>query len=250
MISGAATTPALTGMSNLFVRTISSDASQGKVIADYAIKKEYKKVAILQETADYTSSISNAFSKTYTSVNGTIIKEEFLSSTNDLRTQLAKLKSENPDALFLLPNSPATIQKMAETLRILNWKVQILGVDMFGSGTEPLVKNKDIYDGAIVAQQNQAVDSKEYIAFRDAYEKRFGKKLIYEFYAQAQYDLVNILRDALVKEGEDNTKITTYMKNLKNYIGFSGNITIDENGDRVGGHVLKLIKDGNTADLQ
>jgi ABC-type branched-subunit amino acid transport system substrate-binding protein len=70
--------------------------------------------------------------------------------------------------------------------------------------------------------------------------------LIYESHAQAQYDLYFILRDGLKKYGDNPIKLAEYVRTVKDYPGFSGGITIGENGDRVGGHTVKVIRDGKS----
>ena len=246
VFSASATSPNLTNISPLFARTVPSDGTQGQALAQYAVEKGWKKIAILQETAEYPLSITNAFADEYTSDKGIIIKEEYATLNSDFRTLLLKLRDQNPDAILFIPASPATATKMINDFKNMSWDIQILGNEMFSGNSEIVVANKDLFEGAVVAEQRVGPDTPEYIIFRDAYKARFGEDLLYESYAQAERDLLYILRDGLKKYGEDPEKLAAWVRTVKDYQGFSGGITIDSNGDRIGGHVVKIIKNGRT----
>lgn len=246
VFSGAATSPTLTNTSSLFARTVPSDASQGQALADYAIRKGLKKVAIVQEITDYSVSIGNAFAASYTSDKGKILKEEYASQTTDFRTLLLKLKAQNPDAILLIPASPATAVRLIGDYQKLQWNTQILTNDMFSSNSELVASNKAILEGAITAEQKQGPEAEAYVNFKNEYKQKYGKDLPYETYAQAQYDLIHILRDGLKEVGNDAEKLAAWVRTVKNYPGFSGGITIGSDGDRIGGHTLKVIKNGKT----
>ncbi|MCX6715798.1 MAG: hypothetical protein NT077_02120 [Candidatus Taylorbacteria bacterium] len=47
-----------------------------------------------------------------------------------------------------------------------------------------------------------------------------------------------------MKFGNDPEKIAAWVRTIKDYDGASGKLTIDSDGNRIGGHVLKVIKDG------
>lgn len=249
MFSGAATSPTLTGISPMFARTVPSDASQGIALANYAISKAWKKIAIIQETADYPVSITKAFTNTYTQDKGSLEVEGYTAGATDFRTILAKIKSENPDAILFIPNSPATANQLVSDFEKIKWNIPLMGSDMFSGNSEIVAKHKNTLEGMIIATQKQGPETPKYIAFKNEYKKRFGKNLIYESYAQAQYDLMFILRDGLVENGNNPIKLASWVRTVKDYKGFSGSITIDNNGDRIGGHAIKVIENGKAEDI-
>lgn len=244
LFSGVATSPTLTGISPMFARTVPSDTSQGTALADYAISKGFKKVAVITEMTDYPTSIKDAFASKYTSDKGTILAEGFAPSTTDFRSILAKVKAENPDALFLIPGSPASGDRVISAFEKLNWNIPLMGGDIFSGNSEVVIKHKATLEGMVIAEQKKGPDTAEYVAFRNEYKKRFGKDLIYESRAQAQYDLFFILRDGLKKYGDNPVELAKWVRTVKNYQGFAGGITIGENGDAIGGHMVKAIRDG------
>ncbi len=258
-MSGLATSPTLTDISPMFARTVPSDTSQGVALANYAISKGYKKVLVIHETSDYPASIKDAFAGVYEADKGgassknasdnKLVIEGFAAGTTDFRSVLAKAKSENPDALFLIPGSPATGDRLISDFEKLGWNVPLMGGDIFSGNSEVVKKHTSSLEGIAIAEQNPGPDTADYVAFRNEYKKRFAKDLIYESRAQAQYDLFFILRDGLAKYGEDPAKIAAWVRTIKDYPGFSGSITIGANGDRVGNHTVKVIKDGKAETL-
>ncbi len=249
LFSGIATSPTLTGISPMFARTIPSDTSQGITLADYAISKGYKKVAIIHEMIDYPTSIKNAFAGKYTSDKGVLITEGFVAGTTDFRSIMAKMKAENPDALLLIPGSPASGDRLVTEFEKSNWNIPLMGGDIFSGGSEVVIKHKEMLEGMIIAEHKPGPNTPEYIQFKNEYKQRYGKDVIYESRTQAQYDLFFILRDGLKKYGDDPEKIAAWVRTLKNYPGFAGGITIGENGDPIGEHTAKVIRDGKVESL-
>lgn len=246
VFSGVTTSQDLTGVSPLFARTVPSNASQGQELAKYAISKEFKNIAIVYETTDYPISIKKSFTDVYTSDKGAVTEEGFTAGTTDFRSILTKVKSKNPDAVFFIPGSPATADRLISNFEKLGWNVPLIGGDIFSGNSEVVKKYKVALEGMVIAEQRKGPESDEYVQFKNEYKQRFGKDLIYESHAQAQYDLYFILRDGLKKYGDDPVKLAAYVRTVKNYPGFSGGITIGENGDRVGGHTVKMIRDGKS----
>lgn len=244
LVSGVATSPTLTNSSPLFARTVPSDTSQGVALAEYASTKGFKNVSIIFENTDYPTSIQEAFVNTYSKSAGTVSLESFVPGTTDFRSILAKAKSTNPDALFLIPGSPAVADRLTNDFAKLNWNVPLLGGDIYSSNSEVVKKYKTVVEGMAIAEQRTGPDTPAYIEFRNAYKQRYGKDLLYESRAQAQYDLWFILRDGLEKFGEDPEKIASWMRTIKDYQGFAGGITIGANGDAIGGHTVKVLRNG------
>lgn len=244
MLSGVATSPNLTNSSPLFARTVPSDASQAVALAEYAKKAGFKRIAIVYENTDYTSSIKDSFVRTYESESNTTVVESFVPGTTDFSSTLAKMRATSPDALFLIPGSPAVADRLTNDFSKLNWEVPLIGGDIYSGNTEVLSKHAQVLEGMVIAEQKTGPDTPEYIEFKEEYKRRFGKGLIYESRAQAQYDLFFILKKGIEEQGVDPVKLSTWIRTVKNFPGFSGGITIDTSGDAIGGHTVKVIRNG------
>jgi hypothetical protein len=53
-----------------------------------------------------------------------------------------------------------------------------------------------------------------------------------------------MIKDAIAAVGYDGQKIADWSRTVKDWQGASGKITIQDNGDMVGGHRPEIIKDG------
>lgn len=250
LFSMGASSPDLTGKSRFFARDYPSDATQGKVLAEVAIKNNWKKTAFIQEQLDYPLGIYRAFSAEYEKLGGTVVKEEFSSDVMDFRSILVKLKTENPDVLFVDTQTPAVAERILKQLQETNWKPQLMTSDVVPGDPETVKRNSGILEGAIGAEFGIDENNPKFKGMLEAYKKKFGEDVPYLSYAQTEYDGVYIIRDAIKTVGYDGEKIADYVRSLKNWQGASGSVTIEENGDRTGGHVPKVIKNGKVELLE
>ncbi len=244
LFSLGSSSPDLTGKSRFFARDYPSDATQGKVLAEVAIKNNWKKTAFIQEQLDYPLGVYRAFTAEYEKLGGTVVKEEFPSQTTDFRSILTKLKVENPDILFVDTQTPAVAERILNQLQELNWKPQIMVSDAVSGEPSTVKRNSAILEGALAAEFGIDENNPKFKGMLEAYKKKYGTDAPYLSYAQTEYDGVYIIRDAIKSVGYDGEKIAGYVRNLKDWQGASGSVTIGENGDRTGGHVPKIIRDG------
>jgi len=246
ILSGAATSPAITGKSQMFIRTVPSDASQGRVLAEAAIAHGWKKVGIIQESSDYAVALADAFISNYPSTAGQVIREQYPDTTKDFKPLLTKVKGEKPDALFLIPQSPGTAGRLVKQFGDLSWEVPLLVDDVISGNPETVNNNIKTLEGALAAEQGIDLTDSKYQVLEKNYTEKYGKEMAYKSYGEAEYDLINLLAQGLKEKGEDSLALATWAHSIKDWPGVSGLVTIDANGDRVGGHVLKIIKDGKS----
>ncbi len=244
LLSPAASSPALTDSSPLFARDYPSDSAQGKVLAELSGSKGWKKVAVIQEQLDYPLGIYNAFKQNFEPSGGTIIKEEFPAGTTDFRSLLTKLRAQNPDVLFIDPQTSAPADRILKQLRDLNWKPVLLINDVVIGDPKVVKDNAGSLEGVIGAEFIVDRNNSEFQKFFEDYKARFGMEPAFQSYTVPSYDAVYLVRDAITKVGYDGPKIAKWLKTVKDWQGASGSITIGSNGDRVGGHSLEIVKNG------
>lgn len=249
LFSLGSSSPDLTGKSNFFARDYPSDATQGNVLANLANEKRWNKVVFIQEQQDYPLGIYNAFTSEFERLGGSVVKEEFSSDTSDFRSILVKLKSENPDVLFVDTQTPATAERILKQLNELNWKPQIFVSDAVSGDTETVKRNSDILEGAYAAEFGTDESNPKFKKMVLVYKNKYGEEPPFLSYAQTEYDGAYLLIDAIQSVGYDGEKIANYIMNVKGWEGASGSITIGQNGDRIGGHIPKVIRDGEVLKL-
>jgi ABC-type branched-subunit amino acid transport system substrate-binding protein len=126
----------------------------------------------------------------------------------------------------------------------LKWKPNLIVNDGMAGDLKVVAENKTILEGALAAEFGVDVNNPKFQAMAAVYKAKYGVDVPYMSYAQTEYDAVYIIRDALMAIGNDGAKIADWLKGVTNWQGASGSVTIGADGDRVGGHVLKVIKDG------
>lgn len=241
LFSLGSSSPDLTGKSAYFFRDYPSDASQGKILAEFASKKGWGNIAFVQEQTDYALGIYKAFSGNF---NGQITREEFPSQTTDFRSILTKLKAKNPDALFIDTQTPAVGERILKQMKELNWKPNLMINDGIAGDAQTVENNKDMLEGAFSAEFGIDPTNPKFQQMIEAYKAKYGRAPPFQSYAQTEYDGVYIVRDGLLAVGNNGEKFAQWSRTIKDWQGASGLVTIQSDGDRAGGHVLKVIKQG------
>lgn len=245
LFSAGSSSPDLTGKSRYFVRNYPSDATQGSVLAEVGYNKEgFRKVAVLQEQQDYALGIYNAFNTKFQELGGTTTKEEYPKEGTDFRSQLTKLRGQNPDALFLSAQTPQAAERILKQLNDLQWKPRLFASDILPGDPTIVEANKAVLEGTLVAEFSYDVNNAKMKHLLEAYKAKYGKDLIQLSYAQTEYDAVYMVTDAIKEVGYDGTKIIDWLRAAKDWEGASGKVTIGTNGDRVGGHRPEVIVNG------
>lgn len=251
LFSPGSSSPDLTGISPYFFRNYPSDASQGKILAEVAYGKGWRTVAILQEQTDYALGVYNTFSATFEALGGKLVKEETPSSNIDFRSQLTKLKAANPDALFIDTQTPAVSERIFKQIQDLKWKPAFIINDATAGDTKTVAQYATLLEGAIAAEFGVDPQNPKFQHLLVAYTAKYGgTELPYQSYAQTEYDAVYMLKDAIASVGYSGEKIAAWFRTVKDWDGASGKITIEASGDRAGGHVAKVIKNGKVEVMQ
>jgi branched-chain amino acid transport system substrate-binding protein len=245
LFSPGSSSPDLTGINKYFARNYPSDSSQGIVVAETASKnKKWKKVAVIQEATDYSVGLWKSFSEHFEELGGTVVREEFSPQSNDFRSQLTKLKGENPDAFFVIVQTPAAARRILVQTKEINWNVPIIMADAIIGDPSFISDFADRLEGAIGAEFGVDVTNLKFQNLLAVYKEKYGEEPPYQSYAQTIWDSAFIVADGLREVGNDGGAFADWIRELKNWQGASGLVTIGENGDLVGGHKSKIVIDG------
>ncbi len=243
MVSPGSTSPKLTGSSAYFFRNIPSDDSQTAVDAKTASDLGYKTIAFMQEQTDYATALYQAFENKFTQLGGKTVVEAFPSDTTDFKTRLAKLRAQNPDALFIDTQTSANTEKILKQMKDLGWKTQLFINEASAGDTQLLAANKEQLEGALGAEFRIADNSKKQHVL-DAYKQKYGKDLEFQSFGLTEYDTVYMYKDGIAAVGYDGAKLAEWSRTIKDWDGASGKITIKPDGDRESGYSPEVVKDG------
>ncbi len=204
-------------------------------LSDFVYGKGYRKVAMLMFDNDagveYKTLLSQKFK-------GQILVSEFYENgAIDFRTELTKIKEQNPDAIifFAYPNELGLILKQAKELGISR------PFFSFYPSEDPklLEVGGEASEGLIYTH---CFDESKAVAFSEYLQKKYGTTAGL-FYSATAYDTMKILAEAMKKCKEENTAcIVDQLYKIKDYPGVSGSTTIDANGDTQKAVFLKTIK--------
>lgn len=242
-ISPGSSSPAVTNAGPYTFRVITTDAYQGKYVAEWALKDEgFKKIAVIYENTDYGKGLSDVFAAEVDSLGGEIVANEsyLIGETKDFSAVLTKIKNAKPDLLFIggLYNEAALIAKQGKRLGL---NVPMMGVDALYSDALIELGGKDVegllLPGFFHYSSTNPVAQDFIKSYREKYNQDPGT------YAAYAYDAANIIFEAITEAGEDRQKVADYITQLKDFQGATGINTFDENGDVLKEPLRLIIKD-------
>lgn len=235
MVSASSTSPDLSDNQWVF-RTIPSDALQGEFAAQLISEDGHETLAILHGNEEYGVGLADTLEETFSGE--VVAREAFTRGSVDMRTQLTKINSENPDALYIVSNSPdSAIAALTQA--------QELGLDVAVYGSEGL-KSEDVTAGAGSAADGLVVSSVSSGSeeFAQAHQEHFGSAPG-PFAAQA-YDAYTALERAYATGASSGEELRQALVDME-FSGASGEIDFDENGDVSGNYEVFVVEDGSFA---
>jgi branched-chain amino acid transport system substrate-binding protein len=244
ILSTGSTAPKVSEAGDYIFRIWNSDALEGKVMADYAFDSlNLKTTAIMFINNDYGVGLQDVFSREFQKKTGKILtSESFNQNESNFRTQLAKIKNTNPQALYLV-GYPKEIPSVLKQAKELGTKAQVLGTVAF-EDPQIITVAGDASEGLIypypVEPNKEDMAVKEFLTkYKAKYNKEPG------ITCDVGYDAVNMIAKAVESSGgETGPDIQKGLMMIKDFHGASGVMTFDENGDVNKSMGMKIIKEG------
>lgn len=223
------------GASEYAFRVIPSDARQGKVLAELIKARGYTSLGILYSDEEYGRGLQASITENFKKLDGNIVASEAMPlESTDARTQLAKIKSANPDALFVvgLPSGAAAAMKQA---RALGMAVSFFGPEAF--------KGQEIIDSAKEAAEGLTITSAVTggADFETKHKAAYGQES--GPYAAQGYDAYTALARAIGTGAATGIEIRDALRTLE-FNGLTGHIKFDDKGDIVGDYNIYQIRNG------
>lgn len=241
LISYSSTNPKITDAGDYVFRFIPSDTFQGKFAAEHVVNTLQKKnVAILYCLSDWCVGIKDVFKSRLAELSGTVVSEEgYAQDSRDLRSQITKIKAANPEVVYFLGYTEASIVGLKQ-LKELGVTAPIFGGDAWDDPKIP--------EGAGVAAngaQFSTAGGKELSqAFIDEVKSRSGGVELNTYTARG-YDILMVLTQIMRKVGTDSVAIKDALYGVKNYNGVADTYTLDANGDiTTAMYIIREYQDG------
>jgi branched-chain amino acid transport system substrate-binding protein len=225
-------------------RIAPTDSYDGFFLAGVAKKLlDVSRVAVLYLNNEFGAGLNRSFTEEFQKLGGTVcFSEGFLQGATDFRTQLNKMRSVTPQALFLIANTSENI--------VLLRQMKELGIDIkvFAPSTfnDPQVLRiaGEAAEGVIFSAAGfEAISDQEQVkTFLRKFEDKYNRTPT--SFAAYGYDALRVLAAVIGKAGYDPVKIKAELYRAENFPGASGRISFDSKGDAQKELSLYVVRSG------
>ncbi len=243
------TNPLVTLNNPYYFRVCFIDPFQGTVMANYAVGElGAKTAAVIQDvTQDYSVGLSkyfvDAFRKLTGDPNSIVEMSSYNTGDQDFTAQLTNVKNKKPDIVFA-PGNYGESALLIRQARELGIDVPFLGGDTW-EAPEFLSIGGVAVEGAVFSTHftSEAPVTKESEVFLAAYREKFGHEA--NAFAALGYDAYMLILDAIERKGSaDPQAIRDGLAETDGFVGATGVITLDVNGDAVKSAVINQVDGG------
>lgn len=249
MISSSSTAQGVPQIGPYIYRNCLSDEVQAAQLAEYAVEElGLKKFAIMYTNNDYGVSLKDAFEEVAKTMAEVVGVETFTDGENDFRAQLTKIKSLNPDAVYIA-GYYTEAAKIAQQAKDSGLETQFLGADGFYS-PKLIELGGDSVEGAIFTAGFFTDDPSDSVQnFVKAYEDKFNEEP--DMFAAQAYDAAKILLTAIKNATSmDGDAIKEAMDNIEDFPGITGTTSFTDEGDAVKDIIILKVEGGKFIKLR
>lgn len=221
-----------------YFRIMASETFAGKYIADWAIENGMKRPAIVYAEDEWGVSYKDTV-LLYLNEKGFADTPIYGSTKGmrDFRTQIEKIRRQNPDAILLLLY-PTEASVFMQQLRQAGIDAPVYGTDNL-SAPEFVSVGGEVVEGVKVAMPAPA-KGPTYDAFITKYREKFGEDP--DASIMKSYDAMKLAAAAIKKVGDEPSKIKAYLKSPGfEFKGITGPVKFDANGDLISQEFARLI---------
>ncbi|MGN0996152.1 MAG: ABC transporter substrate-binding protein [Candidatus Ventricola sp.] len=250
-LTATATNPTVTLDCEWYARICFIDPFQGTMLARYAVKNGYHKIAIMREKdSEYAVGLVKYFQDELAQNEGFEVVElcDFMNKDEDFSALLGAVLDKKPDVIFTSVSYADKAAQIMKQARALGYEGDFFGGDTLdapelfniaGAAASGAVFTT-FYDAAQPATEKTS-------EFLDAYRAKYGKEPAAS--TVMAYDAYLTMLAAIEAAGStDAEAIRDALFATEGFVGAAGVITLDENHDAVRPVVFKAVQaDGSTA---
>ena len=246
MITPASTNPEVTAIGDYIFRVCFIDPFQATVVSKFILNTlKLKKVALLKDVKNaYSTGLADFFEKEFKNMGGEIVEvQSFSAGDKDFKAQLTSIKAKNPEAIFI-PAYYTDVNLISIQAREIGITVPLIGSDGWESEKLTEGKAKDALEGCYfsthVSTENPDPKIQEFIT---KYKAKYNS--MPDAMAFLAYDAGLILFEAMKKAGTtEPEKVKNELAKIKDFLGVTGKISINEQRNAIKPAVILEIKGG------
>jgi len=225
-----------------FLRTVYSDADQGRYDAKYAHDVlKAKTVVTIHDGSPYAQQLASVMGKNFAALGGKVLSEEAVAPTDvDMHPVLTRIATEHPDVLYfpVFVAAGAQILRQAKTTPGLEKTTLLGGSSLMAADFIEAAKDSAVGFDFTYPDVSESAQGKGYPAFVQKYTKTYGEGPVSGFHSNA-YDAAILVFMAVEKAAVKDSKGDLYIgrKALRDaafavkFDGISGPIACDAYGE-------------------
>lgn len=222
------------------------DPFQGTVMANFATKTLKAKTAVIyvDNSSDYSKGLAQFFEENFVKSGGQVLsKEAFLQKDQDFKATLTKIKSVNPEVIYV-PGYYEEVGKIVKQARELGLNAPILGGDGWDSPKLAEIAGKEVLNNSYFSNHYSTEDKDPKVTkFVEDYKAEYNQTP--DALAALGYDGAMMLVDAIKRAGSaEPAKIKDALAQTKNLQLVTGLISLDANHNPIKSAVIIELKNG------
>jgi branched-chain amino acid transport system substrate-binding protein len=242
-LSPTSSHPDFTSQGTFMFRNVNTQAIEGPILADFAVKDlEKKNIAVIYINNDWGITAKDNFIAGAEALGANITAvESFIGGqTKDFTPTITKIKGTNPDLLFLAAMYSET-GMIAQQIKQLDYDIELLGTSSLNN--QQLIELAGpAVEGLYLTNNYFAEDPSENVqGFVKEFREAYGTEP--DQFAAVAYDSLGMMIEALKVSGPDRVKLRDALAEVKDYPGVTGKTTFNENRDVLKDMIIMQIKD-------
>jgi branched-chain amino acid transport system substrate-binding protein len=246
LITGISSAPSLTATRReWFFRLPPTEALTANAAAPYYVEKlGFKSISFLALNDEWGRQAAEANANLLMQKGVKVVSTEyFLPGESEFGATLTKIKSENPDAIFVASNTREAIL-IAKKIQELGMTQKRIGVGAWPTNTF-IARSGDAGMGwTVISQYVPTLDTPRNHKFVDAFKAAYN--VVPDKYAVSGYDAIYVVADAIKRAGKaEASKIRDALEKTS-LEGVQGHVTFDANHQAYTNAVISENKNGTS----
>jgi branched-chain amino acid transport system substrate-binding protein len=238
MISPSASAAAISDAGDYIFRTWASDADAAIKLFEY-MAAHHNAIGVLSEETEYSQGFLTGINKANQDRKITLVNENFITSANDYRTLLLRLKAKKIKAVFINSQSEATF--LAILKQIYEMKLNVAIYSAYWAGSETFLKQAGtLAEGIVYVDGPLAHDilNEQGKYLIEKFVGKYGEPKFSRLLVATSIEAFRAL-DLAIRSGSD---VKEYLYKNK-FQGSFGEWSFDSNGDILGlNFVIYMIR--------